>query len=545
VSLDAQATAPTPTSGRWRVVAARAGTGLSAALLLAILVVPGELDHVGPAVLLRIPVEGLLALAIVLAVPARARTVVALVLGSVLGLWGVVRVVDIGFFATLDRPFDPVVDGGFLSAGFTVLHASMGLAGAVLVAVLAVVLAVGVVALVAVAGLRVTRAILPHRRPALVTVGVLAVAWAVLAATGARVVADEPIAARDFLDRIGHVPVSLRDPDVFAGTLTQDAYRDVPGNELLTALRGKDVLVVLVESYGRVAVESPEIAPTVDAVLDEGTRDLAAAGFGSRSAFLTSPTVGGGSWLASATLLSGAWVNSQPRYEYLAGTDRVTLPGAFHRAGWHTVALMPGLNDPWPEGAFFGYDEIRGSHEMDYAGPVYTFDSIPDQYVLSFFDRTERSVRGPVMAVIPLISSHAPWSPVPSLMDWSKVGDGSRFPKPGEALNPAEIILQRDVSRVRADYAHAVAYSLSTLVSYVETYGDDDLVVVFVGDHQPAPLVIGDTDNRDAPVAIVARDPAVLAHIDSWGWDTGLRPSAASPVWPMDAFRDHFLAAFS
>ena len=29
-----------------------------------------------------------------------------------------------------------------------------------------------------------------------------------------------------------------------------------------------------------------------------------------------------------------------------------------------------------------------------------------------------------------------------------------------------------------------------------------------------------------------------------WGWQPGLRPSAAAPVWPMDAFRDRFFGAF-
>ena len=43
-----------------------------------------------------------------------------------------------------------------------------------------------------------------------------------------------------------------------------------PAAELLAGLRGKDVLFVFVESYGRVAVEDPTISPGVNAVLDEG-----------------------------------------------------------------------------------------------------------------------------------------------------------------------------------------------------------------------------------------------------------------------------------
>jgi hypothetical protein len=130
------------------------------------------------------------------------------------------------------------------------------------------------------------------------------------------------------------------------------------------------------------------------------------------------------------------------------------------------------------------------------------------------------------------------------MLDWATIGNGSAFPKPTEPHAPAESILQRDVSRVRADYAHAISYSLDTLVSYVETYGDDDLVLVFLGDHQPAPLVTDRSANHDAPVSIVARDPAVLARLADWGWATGLRPGPDAPVWGMDQFRDRFLTTF-
>src|SRR6478736_3283648 len=42
----------------------------------------------------------------------------------------------------------------------------------------------------------------------------------------------------------------------------------------LTGLRGKDVLLILVESYGRVAVEDSSFAPGVNQVLDSVTRQL-------------------------------------------------------------------------------------------------------------------------------------------------------------------------------------------------------------------------------------------------------------------------------
>jgi len=97
---------------------------------------------------------------------------------------------------------------------------------------------------------------------------------------------------------------------------------------------------------------------------------------------------------------------------------------------------------------------------------------------------------------------------------------------------------------VRADYARSIAYSLRSLISYTATDYDDDLVMIVVGDHQPAPIVTGPDAGRDVPITLITGDPAVLARTDDWGWSSGLRPAADAPVWPMEAFRDRFLTAF-
>lgn len=73
---------------------------------------------------------------------------------------------------------------------------------------------------------------------------------------------------------------------------------------------------------------------------------------------------------------------------------------------------------------------------------------------------------------------------------------------------------------------------------------DDDLVLILVGDHQPAEVVSGPDASHDTPVTVLTRDPAVLDRIAGWGWDDGMLPAPQAPVWRMDAFRDRFLAAF-
>jgi hypothetical protein len=492
-------------------------------------------------------VEGLLVVGLALVVAARARTVVVAFVGVTFGLLALVKIVDVGFFAVLDRPFDPVLDLVFIDPAVEFLERSSGRAGALGAVVGAVLLAVVVVVLVTLAVLRLTGVVLRHRTRSTGGVAVLAAAWVACAALGVQIVPDVPVAAHAYYDRLLQVRAGLQDRDEFAAEAAVDAFRYTPSSELLTALRGKDVVIAFVESYGRVAVEDPELAPQIGAVLEDGNRRLRAAGFESRSAFLTSPTVTGISWLAHSTLQSGLWIDNQQRYSDLLASDRLTLSLAFRRAGWRTVGVAPANNTDWQDiASFYGLSQSYDARTLGYRGSAFSFSSIPDQYTLSAFERLERdrSNRTPVMAEINLLSSHAPWSPVPKLVDWASVGDGSAFKPATSNGDPADIVLQRDRTRVRTDFRQSIEYSLSTLISYVETYGDDDLVLVFLGDHQPAPVVTGAGASRDVPITIVARGPSVLNRIDTWGWSEGLNPGPQAPVWRMDAFRDRFLTAF-
>ncbi|WP_344750641.1 sulfatase, partial [Micromonospora olivasterospora] len=410
--------------------------------------------------------------------------------------------------------------------------------------VAAVLLAVGLLVLGALAVLRLAALLARHHAGATRAVAALTVGWVACAAFGVPV-ADSGASAL-VRDHAARVRVGLADRDVFAAQVAADPFRDAPGGQLLTGLRGKDVVVAFVESYGRDAVEDPEFAPGVGGVLDAGTARLRAAGFGARSAYLTSPTAGGGSWLAHATLLSGLWIDSEQRHRSLLAGDRLTLGGAFHRAGWRTVGVMPAAVEDWPEGRFYGYDEFYDNRALGYRGPAFGYAPMPDQYALSVFQRRERAGadRPPVMAEIALTSSHSPWTLVPRPLGWNELGDGSVFGHATTVTPGGRDAVRRSTAQVRAGYRSSVEYTLATLISYVETYGDDDLVLVFLGDHQPAPVVTGPDAGRDVPVTVVARDPAVLDRIAGWGWRDGLRPGPGAPVWRMDDFRDRFLAAF-
>src|SRR5687767_5891838 len=121
----------------------------------------------------------------------------------------------------------------------------------------------------------------------------------------------------------------------------------------------------------------------VRSVLDAGTSRLRASGFSARSAFLTSPTFGGLSWLAHATLQSGLWVDHQVRYSRLLSSRRMTLTRAFGESGWRTVAALPLNTRKWPEGKrYYGFDKIYDRTNMGYSGPRFGYSPMPDQYAL-------------------------------------------------------------------------------------------------------------------------------------------------------------------
>jgi hypothetical protein len=548
---------PAPPAGasRRRRLTAAALTVLAAVLVFLALVVPDQITRLPagssvPAAFVRIPIEALAAFAVLLVLPARARGVVAGILGAVLGLLTVIKVIDMGFFTVLARPFDPVLDWPLFADGYRFVKDSFGKPGAIAAVAGTILLAVGVVVLMALAVRRLGTAAVAHRTASTRGIVVACVAWVAVAVLGTSFVPGVYVASDSAAvlahDNVLKVPAAVQDRRQFAAEAADDAFRDVPAPDLLTGLRGKDVVFTFIESYGRSAIEDPKLNQRVDATLADGNRTLEAAGFAARSGFLTSPTTGGGSWLAHSTFQSGVWINNEQRYRSLVSGDRMTLTSAFRKAtGWQTVGVEPGITYAWPEGRFYGFDRIYDSHTLGYHGPAFSWATMPDQFTLkSFTDREyTRPGRDPLMAELTFVSSHTPWAPLPAVLDWDEIGDGSIYTAQQRDAEPAGEVW-KDASRVRAAYARSVKYSIDSLVSWVREYGDDNLVLVFLGDHQPAPIVVGATAGRDVPISIVARDPAVLDRVAGWGWTDGIEPDPQAPVWPMQAFRDKFLTAF-
>ena len=246
------------------------------------------------------------------------------------------------------------------------------------------------------------------------------------------------------------------------------------------------------------------------------------------SAFVESPTFGGSSWLAHLSLLSGIEVRDPETNARLMTERRETMVTNFKRAGHRTVALMPGLRQVWPEGAFYGFDDIYGAARLAYRGPEFGWFAVPDQFSLAKFDALEGAApsRAPLFVFFPTISTHFPFIPTPPYQpDWTRIFDAHPYDGPSIVRAYAQ---QPDWTHFGPGYVRAIAYDYATLAGYLRLRSDRDLVMILLGDHEPAAAVSGEGASWDVPVHVITNRPEILTALRGRGFRAGLTPARPS-----------------
>ena len=121
---------------------------------------------------------------------------------------------------------------------------------------------------------------------------------------------------------------------------------------------------------------------------------------------------------------------------------------------------------------------------------------MPDQYTLSAFQRLElQPGHKPVFAEVDLTSSHIPWAPLPAMVPWDKVGNGSVFdPQPAQSESATTVWRSNDT--VRQFYGQSIQYSLTAITPGSPELNDPNLVLILYGDHQPHTAVSGPGANH-------------------------------------------------
>jgi hypothetical protein len=348
-------------------------------------------------------------------------------------------------------------------------------------------------------------------------------------------------------DQTAHWRRMVREKEDFAAALASPVPVATAAGPPLAGLDGRDVVLAFIESYGVSSLDDPRYAPVVVPRIEALGSVLEDRGLHVASGRLVAPSQGGMSWLGHGSILSGLWLENQLRYDLLLASGRTTLVDDFEAAGYRTAALMPAITLAWPEGERFGYEQIFAHADIDYAGPPLNWVTMPDQFTWSFLENRIRRSDDPrpLFAELGLISSHAPWTPILEVLDdWEAIGDGAVFQRWAGAGEAPES-LWKDVERVREHYARSVAYAVDAMAGWASRYVDDRVVLIALGDHQPAPLITGDDADRSVPVHVIAADPALIAPFLEWGFTAGALPPPEAAPRRMDAFRSWFLQAFS
>ena len=507
------------------------------ALVFAILAMPSRPQDANLGNIALFPVELALIAGLLAAVPRNRRVLSALrvFFTALLGITLLVKCADLGLHASLNRPFNFAYDLPLLHAGWMLASGTSGAVAASLY-----LLAVVVTFVAAMAATWWATGVLARlsARRTIPTLAILLIFAGALVLTGrASTASTELLAVHVTAARSAHVEIAALEVEARSDDID-------PNEPLLQGLTGRDVFLIFVESYGRSTLENPLYEASTKAALTELEASTRKAGLDVRSAYLTAPMVGGQSWLAHASVLSGLWIDSQGRYRAMLASSRRSLMALASDAGWESVAVMPAITMAWPEGSYFGYDRILAKNDLGYRGLPFNWVTMPDQYTLSALERLvlDQPGRRPVFAEIALISSHAPWTPIPELVDWDAIGNGTIFNDQARAGDSPET-LWRDHDRVRAQFGRSIVYTLRTIASFVERQGRPAPLIVVLGDHQPATFVSGDEENRDVPVHFIG-DRATLDSIEGWSFDEGAIPGPGAPVWRMDAFRKRFVDAF-
>ncbi len=310
----------------------------------------------------------------------------------------------------------------------------------------------------------------------------------------------------------------------------------------LERLAGAHVVLVFLESYGVTLIEDAHHFDAIEPRYRDLETRLEASGYHFRSSQIQSPTFGGGSWRAHATFLSGVQVDSEHIYDALVRSERQTLVSVLRDRGYRTVAAEPGIKWFWPDGEFYGFDEIYAFGDLGYDGPPMGWWKIPDQYTLHRVARRElENAERPVFAKFSLIMSHIPYYPVPPYVeDWTRFDDGTAF---DGARKSVAHDAYRDMRELSSWYVEAFRYELDVLEGFLLRYVPDNALTIVIGDHQPPKLVTHDNDSWAVPMHVFSRRAELVDAFEPLGFEPGLVPLSPSALRMAD-FLERFLEIY-
>ena len=524
---------------------------LAALILHLVLVQPNHPAAMAWDALLLFPLElPAIILALIALGSGRGGWLARIVLVAALALIATLKFADYVMFTSLNRGFNPVSDLPLVASLYDLIVGTVGRAAAIAAGGLFIIAVIGLVAVLwwsCRVWSRMPRPFIVARLAAVAAIATAGLAIADIGQKMGRWSLPYKLPATAFTARVGVERVAMAqrtfvDLQAFRQAAKEDPFANQPN---LFDLVDRDVLIVFVESYGRTSLDTPFYADLHRATLAQAEEELQDLGLSMASTLLQSPTKGGQSWLAHATFANGLWIDNQTAYGAALNSGRQTLYHLAATAGFHTAAVMPQITLDWPEAQFMGFDKILAAKDLGYEGLPFNWITMPDQFTFAAMDRllsptVPEGARS--FTQMALGSSHAPWVPVPSLLDWDALGDGTVF-NPVVTASDTPRVVWKDHDRVRDQYKLAVDYALQVVFAYAALHAADPPLMIVVGDHQAAGFIALD-ERPHVPMHIIGPAHLVDALADAQ-FDPGLIPDNVTEIRSMSDMRAHLLQSLS
>ena len=312
-----------------------------------------------------------------------------------------------------------------------------------------------------------------------------------------------------------------------------------------TPVRRPDLFFFEVESYGAALWADDDYLFARRGLMRRLRNELDELRLPMFTRFASSPVHGGGSWMSTASALSGIRMESHSVYwAWKRMADRYPhLIAYLKRHGYYTLAIQPGAT--WAED-IYGYDDVIIRPDFSYDGWFYGFGHVPDQWALDHaFTKYWSLHPRPRLFHFFGVSTHFAWEAPPRITE-----DVAELEVPQPAFletRPDYVQLAVTVPQGwKRDYFVTVAYEWELLIEAFRRRIESGFIALIFGDHQPPFIADGQGDN-DVPLHVVTDIPTLAGPLEAAGFAAGeirWQPSA-SQEFRMEAIYPFLLSLLS
>lgn len=288
-----------------------------------------------------------------------------------------------------------------------------------------------------------------------------------------------------------------------------------------------NVYLLFIESYGAVATLSAECSDKFQDLANNLEGQLEADDWHITSNYSKSPVIGGRSWLALTTTMTGANIDDQIQYNGLIKEHRQFphMIDFFNNQGYETVRVstmsskdidtMSMITIP---NLYWKFNQRLLFSDIPYKGFRYDYyGGISDQYTLGYVQENNLDTLSvPHFMTFITMNSHGPWSNGPPIVaDWKSL-DTLLNPYPN-GRPPLSMHINQ--------YWDLVEYELKMLTDFILKEGDEESIFILLGDHNPAGLewkIYGRYNKWATPIHIISKDASFVNSFQQHGFTEGM-----------------------